>query len=62
MGSDHCAGIVRKTLQRLDDLDNIESNIDTHHVKVTKKSNGPSGESLKQAVEKDDCLAGSRGC
>ena len=51
MGSDHCAGIVRKTLQRLDGVDHIETNIANHHVKVTTKANGPSGEVLQQAVE-----------
>ncbi|WP_290786182.1 heavy metal translocating P-type ATPase [Halomonas sp.] len=51
MGSDHCAGIVRKTLQRLDGVDDIETNIANHRVSVTIDEDGPGGEALKDAVE-----------
>nr|WP_240457604.1 heavy metal translocating P-type ATPase [Halomonas socia] len=51
MGSDHCAGIVRKTLQRLDGVGEIETNIANHHVKVTTTANTPDAEALQHAVE-----------
>ncbi|WP_249976681.1 heavy metal translocating P-type ATPase [Vreelandella olivaria] len=51
MGSDHCAGIVRKTLQRLDGVDAIETNIANHRVRATVTADGPDGDSLKDAVE-----------
>ncbi|MDR5904912.1 heavy metal translocating P-type ATPase [Franzmannia qiaohouensis] len=51
MGSDHCAGIVRKTLQRLDGVGEIETNIANHRVSVTLDDDGPDGEALKGAVE-----------
>ncbi|MGM0856416.1 MAG: heavy metal translocating P-type ATPase [Pseudomonadota bacterium] len=51
MGSDHCAGIVRKTLQRLDGVDNIDTNIASHRVSVTVTTDGPNGDTLKRAVE-----------
>ncbi|MDX5379514.1 MAG: heavy-metal-associated domain-containing protein, partial [Halomonas sp.] len=34
MGSDHCAGIVRTTLQRLNGVETIETNIASHRVSV----------------------------
>ncbi|APX93899.1 ATPase [Halomonas sp. 1513] len=51
MGSDHCAGIVRKTLQRLDGVGEIDTNIANHRVSVTIDDDGPDGEALKGAVE-----------
>ena len=51
MGSDHCAGIVRKTLERLDGVGVIQTNIANHHVSVTIKASGPDGDTLKKAVE-----------
>ncbi|MDI5986204.1 heavy-metal-associated domain-containing protein, partial [Halomonas sp. M4R5S39] len=51
MGSDHCAGIVRKTLQRLQGVDEIHTNIASHRVSVTVDEGGPDGEALKIAVE-----------
>ncbi|PMR67154.1 heavy metal translocating P-type ATPase [Halomonas heilongjiangensis] len=51
MGSDHCAGIVRKTLERLDGVGEIQTNIANHHVRVATGENGPDGEALKVAVE-----------
>ncbi|AYF34881.1 heavy metal translocating P-type ATPase [Vreelandella alkaliphila] len=51
MGSDHCAGIVRKTLGRLDGVDEIKTNIASHRVSVTVGPEGPDGEALKSAVE-----------
>jgi P-type Cu+ transporter len=51
MGSDHCAGIVRKTLERLDGVGGIQTNIAKHHVSVTIDDGAPDGEALKVAVE-----------
>ena len=41
MGGDHCAGIVRKTLERLDGVGEIQTNIANHHVSVTIEAAGP---------------------
>ena len=35
MGSDHCAGIVRESLQRLDGVMHISTSIASHKVNVT---------------------------
>ncbi|PXX97210.1 heavy metal translocating P-type ATPase [Halomonas sp. LBP4] len=51
MGSDHCAGIVRKTLERLEGVGEIQTNIANHRVRVATSENGPDGEALKVAVE-----------
>ncbi|WP_148253134.1 heavy metal translocating P-type ATPase [Aidingimonas lacisalsi] len=51
MGSDHCAGIVRTTLERLEGVGDIHTNIANHQVKVTVEANGPGGDALKRAVE-----------
>ena len=52
MGSDHCAGIVRESLQRLEGIESIKTNIASHKVHVVMTDAGPSVEQLKQAVEK----------
>ncbi|MCE8023424.1 heavy metal translocating P-type ATPase [Billgrantia aerodenitrificans] len=51
MGSDHCAGIVRTTLQRLDGVGEIQTNIASHRVSVGVAQGGPDADALKQAVE-----------
>ncbi|MCC5882181.1 MAG: heavy metal translocating P-type ATPase [Halomonas sp.] len=51
MGSDHCAGIVRKTLERLDGVGNIQTNIANHRVTVGVSEEGPDGNRLKKAIE-----------
>ncbi|GEK46803.1 heavy metal translocating P-type ATPase [Bisbaumannia pacifica] len=51
MGSDHCAGIVRKTLERLDGVGDIQTNIANHHISVTLDEGGPDSDMLKEAVE-----------
>ncbi|MBA2779573.1 heavy metal translocating P-type ATPase [Billgrantia kenyensis] len=51
MGSDHCAGIVRKTIERLEGVEAVQTNVASHRVTVTLGSKGPDGETLKQAVE-----------
>ncbi|RDB44151.1 heavy metal translocating P-type ATPase [Halomonas sp. DQ26W] len=51
MGSDHCAGIVRKTLERLEGVEDVQTNIASHRVTVTLGKGGPGGDALKQAIE-----------
>ena len=51
MGSDHCAGIVRHTLEQLDGVHRIDTNIAQHRVTVTAGGDGPDGEALRRAVE-----------
>ncbi|WP_207308973.1 heavy-metal-associated domain-containing protein [Marinobacter salicampi] len=51
MGSDHCAGIIRHTLQRLEGVDEVVTNVASHRVRVVSASNGPDETSLRSAVE-----------
>lgn len=51
MGSNHCAGIVSKTLQRLEGVEGLDVNIARHQVKVTVKADGPNQQQLREAVE-----------
>ncbi len=51
MGSDHCAGIVRTTLTRLEGVGEIHTNIANHRVAVAVRDGGPDGEALRSAVE-----------
>ncbi|WP_114417681.1 heavy metal translocating P-type ATPase [Marinospirillum perlucidum] len=51
MGSNHCAGIVSKTLHRLEGVESLDVNIARHQVKVTVKVDGPDQEQLREAVE-----------
>lgn len=51
MGSDHCAGIIRTTLQRLDGILEITTNIANHRVNVSTSDGGPDADALRRAVE-----------
>ncbi len=51
MGSDHCAGIVRKSLERVAGVETIKTNISNHHVRVGVAEGGPSPEDLRATVE-----------
>ena len=51
MGSDHCAGIVRASLERLEGIESIRTNIADHRVTVATTADGPDGEALRAAVE-----------
>lgn len=51
MGSDHCSGIVRSSLERLDGIADIHTNISNHRVTVTLEQGGPDAERLRQTVE-----------
>ncbi len=51
MGSDHCAGIVRHSLERLEGIDAIETNIANHRVTVKVRAAGPEAETLRTTVE-----------
>jgi Cu+-exporting ATPase len=52
MGSDHCAGLVRDSLERLDGVEEIRTNISNHQVTVKRRGDSPSPEQLKAAVER----------
>ncbi len=52
MGSDHCAGIVRQTLQRLEGVAEVRTNIASHHVSVSVRSGTDDSQRLRQAVER----------
>lgn len=51
MGSDHCAGIISKTLGRLEGVEDLSTNIAKHRVTVRVQPGGPDGDALKKAVE-----------
>ncbi|MGQ9424355.1 heavy metal translocating P-type ATPase [Gilvimarinus sp. F26214L] len=51
MGSDHCAGIVRTSLQRLPGVKAVDTSIANHRVEVIVEGDGPNPNQLKQAVE-----------
>ncbi|MGF2688231.1 heavy metal translocating P-type ATPase [Marinobacter sp. DUT-3] len=51
MGSDHCAGIISKTIGRLDGIEELSTNIAKHRVSVRVRADGPDAEALKTAVE-----------
>ncbi|MCC5867091.1 MAG: copper-translocating P-type ATPase [Gammaproteobacteria bacterium] len=52
MGSDHCAGLVRHSLERLDGIEEIRTNISNHQVTVKHSGDSPPLEELKAAVER----------
>jgi len=52
MGSDHCAGLVRDSLERLDGIEEIRTNISNHQVTVKRSGDTPTPEQLKAAVER----------
>ena len=52
MGSDHCAGLVRDSLERLDGIEDIRTNISNHQVTIKRSSDSPTPEQLKAAVER----------
>ncbi len=51
MGSDHCAGIVRGSLQRLEGIEHIDTNIASHRVTVSVGDSGPDAALLRRTVE-----------
>ena len=52
MGSDHCAGIIRDSLNRLGEIGEIKTNISNHQVTVKPGKDGPSAEEIKATVER----------
>ncbi len=52
MGSDHCAGIVRTSIERLSGIESIRTNISAHRVEVTIGERGPGLDAVRRAVEK----------
>ncbi len=51
MGSDHCAGIVRGTLEELDGVGRVETNVGNHRVTVHLTDGAPDADALRRAVE-----------
>ncbi|MDX1552487.1 MAG: heavy metal translocating P-type ATPase [Marinobacter sp.] len=51
MGSDHCAGIISKTIGRLEGIEGLSTNIAKHRVSVRVQADGPGADALKAAVE-----------
>jgi len=52
MESNHCAGIVRNSLERLTGVEKLETRVSDHQVHVTFDNTDLSPETLRQAVEK----------
>ena len=52
MGSDHCAGLVKTSLKRLDGVEEIQTNIATHRVEVIFDQARLTDQNIKKAVEK----------
>jgi len=52
MGSDHCAGLVRTSLNRLDGVRDIQTNIAAHRARVTYDKGKLSAADLKAAIER----------
>ncbi|MFU8835932.1 MAG: heavy-metal-associated domain-containing protein, partial [Roseovarius sp.] len=52
MGSDHCAGIVRTSLERLEGVQEIRTSIAAHRARVTYDAGRLKPADLKAAVER----------
>jgi len=52
MGSDHCAGIIKDSLNRLQGIERINTNISNHQVFVQRSGEVPSAEEIKATVER----------
>ena len=52
MGSDHCAGLVKESLMRLEGVESVETNIALHRISVTFSLQKLQLTDLKSAVEK----------
>ncbi len=51
MGSDHCAGIVRESLNRLVGIDDIRTSISSHKVQVAFDADNMDPEAIRGAIE-----------
>lgn len=51
MGSNHCAGIVSSTLEKLRGVEEVSTNIANHRVVVSLADEGPDAEAIRRAVE-----------
>lgn len=52
MGSNHCAGLVRTSLERVDGVDAVRTSIADHRVEVAFESDRVGNEDLRAAVER----------
>src|SRR5690606_12637275 len=51
MGSEHCAAIVRGSLEKLTGVDDVQASVPAHRVTVSVGSAGPSADVLRATVE-----------
>ncbi len=51
MGSNHCSGIVSSTLEKLEGVTQVSTNIANHRVVVQVSENGPDETAVRRAVE-----------
>lgn len=52
MGSNHCAGLISKSVRRLEGIEQLNTNIATHHVDVIYNELLSSSQAIKNAIEK----------
>ncbi|MFU8832921.1 MAG: copper ion binding protein, partial [Wenzhouxiangella sp.] len=52
MGSDHCAGIVRESIERLDGIESINTSISSHKARVAFDPDSVGPGDIRRAVEK----------
>ena len=52
MGSDHCAGIVRESIERLEGMESISTSISSHKAKVAFDPESVDPKDIRRAVEK----------
>ena len=52
MGSEHCAAIVRGSLEKLAGVVEVSTSVPAHRVTVSVGAGGPSGDALKATVER----------
>ncbi len=52
MGSDHCANIIRSSINRIEGIETIQTNISGHKVSVEFRDTATSEEAIRKAVEK----------
>jgi P-type Cu+ transporter len=52
MGSDHCAGLVRTSIERLSGISDISTNISNHRVRVRFDGEQADADAIKHAVER----------
>ncbi len=59
MGSDHCAGIVRRSLERVEGVESVETNSARKRVTVTTAGGSLSADTLRKTIERAGYESGS---